>query len=439
MWSDMKNYILFGLVFVFASSSYAMTLDQATKLAEENSPELRGMRASVEKASWGKNEAISGYIPHVHLGFDHFLSSKYLRESMILGAGTISTPAAYPQNNFTVDASWTIFDGFGSYHLYRAADLRTESASLDLKHAEFKLSQGIRIAFYQALAAQKLYEVAQLNIKTLEDHLARAKLTAHAGYGTQFDVLRIDANLEEARADLEQSENNIHITRDALFEAMGMAKDDERNLEGELPILSESIVSKVLDFSTSDRDDIRSLDKKREATSEFNAASKNFWYPSVSLFAEQQYYQFGNFDAAVLPTSNYQSASLLGIRLKWNLFDGGYSYAKQQQSSQSLIESQAQSEKAELSMPKDVDTWRRKFNYGVSLYRARLRALAEFQESVRLAEIGVKAGSRTHTEMLDAELDLFRARGGIVKAQSEAIEALSKLELAVGHRIWVGR
>ena len=86
-------------------------------------------------------------------------------------------------------------------------------------------------------------------------------------------------------------------------------------------------------------------------------------------------------------------------------------------------------------MPKDIDTWKRKFTYNVALYRARLRALSEFQESVRLAEIGVKAGSRTHAEMLDAELDLFRARGGLVKAQAEVLEALSHLELALGHKI----
>ena len=99
----------------------------------------------------------------------------------------------------------------------------------------------------------------------------------------------------------------------------------------------------------------------------------------------------------------------------------------------------AETAKTLARLPREIDTWRRKFNYSVSLYKARLRAVAQFQESVRLAGIGLKAGTRTHTEMLDAELDLFRARGGLVRAQADAIEALGKLELASGRTLWKAR
>ncbi len=433
----MKNYILF-VTLIGPILGHALTLDQATKQAEESSPELRGLRASAEKISWKKNEALAGYIPHLSVGYDHFFESTYLREGILFGGALASVPAAFPQDNLKLDLSWTIFDGFDSYYKYRAAGLHTEAANLELVHAQFKLEQNVRIAFYQALGAQKLYEVAQQNIKTLDDHLSRAKLTARAGYGTQFDVLRIEATLEEARADQEQAENNVQIARDILFEAMGVAKDDGRNLEGELPILEETIVPKNLKFTTDEREDIQALVKKQQASKALNTASKNFWYPAVSLFAEKQYYQFGSFDPAVVPNSDYQSASFFGIRLKWDLFDGGASYARQQQSLQSEIEARSQTDRAQISMTKEVDMWKRKFSYGVSLYRARMRALTQFQESVRLAEIGIRAGSRTHTEMLDAELDLIRARGGLVKAQTETIEALSRLELAVGHKIWMG-
>jgi ATP-binding cassette subfamily F protein 3 len=57
------------------------------------------------------------------------------------------------------------------------------------------------------------------------------------------------------------------------------------------------------------------------------------------------------------------------------------------------------------------------------------------EESVRLAKLAFKAGNGTNTEVLDAELDLFRSRAGIVRAQMDAAEALLNLESALGRRL----
>jgi outer membrane protein TolC len=418
------------------ASATSLSLANAISQAETNSPDLKRLRAAAQRISWTKTEALSGYMPHLSANYDHFLNSDYMREDVVFGGAVVDFPAAYPQDNITLDASITLFDGFESLHKYRAAEFNTDAANLEVNRAQFKVEEAVRLAFFQALAAQKLFEVAQQNVNTLEDHLDRAHVTEHAGYGTQFDVLRIEATLEEARAEQEEAENNIQITRDALREVMGVEGDDVRSLVGELPVLKESDIPKDLTASSIDRDDLKAQMKRDAASQEIMSASRGFWYPSVSLFAEEEYYKFGTFDPAIQSNSGYQNASGVGIRLKWNLFDGGYSYARQQQATQAAVEAQSETHKALTKLPQEFDTWKRKFYHSTSLYRARMRALAQYQESVRLAAIGVKAGSRTHTEMLDAELDLFRARGGLVKAQADAIECLGNLELAVGRKLW---
>ena len=60
---------------------------------------------------------------------------------------------------------------------------------------------------------------------------------------------------------------------------------------------------------------------------------------------------------------------------------------------------------------------------------------SEEENLVRLANAGFKAGVRTTTEVLDAELDLFRARAGIVTTQLNCAEAKTKLELATGENL----
>jgi len=85
-----------------------------------------------------------------------------------------------------------------------------------------------------------------------------------------------------------------------------------------------------------------------------------------------------------------------------------------------------------LKAPREAQQWRRRLATQSELYKARLRTVEKGEESVRLATLGVKAGTRTHTEVLDAELELFRARAGLVKAQVDAVEALTNLELSLG-------
>jgi outer membrane protein TolC len=71
----------------------------------------------------------------------------------------------------------------------------------------------------------------------------------------------------------------------------------------------------------------------------------------------------------------------------------------------------------------------------VAIYKAKLTDVDEARESARLATVGFEAGTRTTTDVLDAELEEYRAAAGLVQAQVDSFEALINLELSVGKRI----
>ncbi len=90
---------------------------------------------------------------------------------------------------------------------------------------------------------------------------------------------------------------------------------------------------------------------------------------------------------------------------------------------------------AQLKMPTDFETNRRRYNYSTALYKSRIVNVDRAQESVRLATAGYRAGVRINSEVLDSQLELFRARAGVVSAQLSAAESLVNLELATGQKI----
>ena len=84
----------------------------------------------------------------------------------------------------------------------------------------------------------------------------------------------------------------------------------------------------------------------------------------------------------------------------------------------------------------DLAFWKRKFGYYCDVYKARINDIDKAKESVRLAKEGQKVGTRTNTDVLDAEAEVYRAQASSVNAQMGTIEALINIELATGKKLY---
>ncbi len=125
----------------------------------------------------------------------------------------------------------------------------------------------------------------------------------------------------------------------------------------------------------------------------------------------------------------------MGVNLTWNLFDGFASSAKDHQSIEQKHQAETQLRTLKLKSKQDFEFWKRKLNYYIINYEARLNDIQKSLESVRLAKEGVKVGSRTNTDLLDAEAEVYKAQAGAVNAQMGFIESYYNLELTLGKNI----
>jgi outer membrane protein TolC len=122
----------------------------------------------------------------------------------------------------------------------------------------------------------------------------------------------------------------------------------------------------------------------------------------------------------------------VGVFVKWDLFDGGASFSKAREADARRVQAEAAQMVGNENSVVDLETWKRRYDYGFQLYRTALEDIRKSQESVRMAREGSRQGVRTVSEQLDAQLDLFRARANEVNAQLMAAQALLQLELATG-------
>ena len=432
-----------------------LTLDQAQKEALENSPVYRGAQDAEREAGWEQLEAVSkGFLPQVTVQGQHFFNNELFGNTsfdytnlsvQFQGAPqAINFPGIYPNTTLTLSASYDLFDGFSNIHKLDAANNRHEARKILSDYALLQLQEDIRLKFYTALGAKILSDMADQNVKTLQDHLKIVQDQLDNGQATKYDVLRVDVQLSEAKSDQISAHDNVVLAREALTQSMGL-KDDERPLPGDLPTLdSGAILQDVSGADYKDNPELKAQELQTLAASDQSAASAaSLWVPKVSLFGQYQWYNSPQYLYDSAAAANYFSYGngtfandyFVGVNATWSILDGGESVAKANEADEQAKQAKDDYASAELQTPYNFDQWKRRLVSSLTLYKAKLKDVDEARESARLATVGFKAGTRTTTDVLDAELEEYRASAGVVQTQLNALDAIINLELVTGKRL----
>lgn len=431
----MKLYSLLLLFFAAATTEAApLQLSQAVNEAEGQSPELERSSSQLEELKWKRTESLNGFLPTVSGSASYLLDKKYAYLDFAFGGSMLSIPQIVPTATYGLTARLPLFDGLENVEHYRAASDLVRAGTLGLDWARFSLDHQIVLLYYRALGAKLLQDVAAANLATLEDHLKDAQAFKKAGVSTNFDVLRVEVQVSEARSAVIDAADNVAVARQNLAEALGKPAED-RPLAGDLPVLKPEAISNVETARPNEeRQDIQSLRARASAADRQASAASTYLVPHVFLFGDYQHYN--NRDNSVWSTNAFRDAYDFGLGLSWNLFDGMTSIAKSKESAEQRVQAEKTLDIAELHSVRDLELWRRKYLYFCQVYSSRASDVEKAREAVRLARAGRRVGARTNTDLLDAEADLQRSQAGLVNSQLGAIEALVNVEMATGRRLY---
>lgn len=427
---------LLAALLCFASpraEASSLSLSQAIDEAFRQSPELQKASSVLEEAKWKRVESLSGFLPSLTGSATHLLDKKLAYIDVNLGAGPFSFPQIISTTTYGLSARMPIFDGFSNTSRYRAAGQLEDAAEHELNWARLRVEHDVVLLYYRALAAKSLAEVARQNLRTLEDHLKDVQNFKRAGVSTNFDVLRVEVQVSEAKAALLDAEDNVVLSKQKLAEALGK-NEEARDTEGSLPVLTPAILSKASGVAHEGRHDLLGLRARANALDRLESAASVHLVPKVFLFGDFQHYN--NRNDKIWSSAAFRDAYQVGVGVSWNIFDGMQSWAKSKEAVEASFQAEKTLEQAELRSRQDYEVWRRKFIYFCSVFSARQSDVVKSKESVRLARAGRRVGARTNTDLLDAEAESFRAQAGLVNSQLGAIEALLNFELATGRKIY---
>lgn len=414
-----------------AVQAETLSLADSLNLANGNSPQVKRAEAAKDEASWKKVEAYSQFLPRLTVSGSHLLDSKFMVETLNFAGNPTTIELIQPYTIWSARAEWLVFDGLANYDRYSSMTYGANAAEKEADWAKFQINEETKLKFYRALAAIELEKVSAQNVKTLEDHLDRAKAFRKSGAGTNFDVLRVEVQLNEAQSEKLNAEDNTILSRQNLLVGLGI-EDGGQTLGGTLPVPDAQKVANLKKPSKIERLDYQAMTDRELAAHKAWLAAYKHWVPKFSVFGQADYY---NNVSKGLTDQDFNNAYSVGVAMTWNIFDGFASTAQSAQADARQVQAKETTRQAKLKDSYDFDFWKRRYLYSAALYKAKTVDVEKAQESVRLATQSFKAGTRTSSEVLDAELDLFRARAGLVNAQVNAAEALVSLELSLGKEL----
>jgi outer membrane protein len=441
-----------------ANVTQTLALEQAIRIAMENSLQRRLAEGEVAIAGDKLAEAKSGYYPKLMLsgGYYHYnevppnvqLATKlaemnngmvdwaaYLKStgnptlaalgaSLLSGMQTVDIP---DQNlnyyGYSLVLQQPLYTGNRLTALNKQAKANQGYAKANLDAAEHSLVYEVKKAYYTVISAQQSVETMQQAVKSMEDHVKEAEAYRKVGIVAKLDVKRAEVKLADLRQKSLMAQNGLELAKMALNFTMGVdlssnyifvADDQYEPFELELQTCQEKALN--------NRPEIIAVKAKVEMAKENVEIAKSAARPLIALQAKKEDFQpYGS-----------EPSEQIGIVASMNLLDGGLVKHQVNEAREVLKQAQTAQELISRAVLLDVQQAYQNLQLALQTITVAEKSLDQAQETVHMADVSYKAGLGTSLERIDAEVGLTQAKTNYTQALSMYHIALAQLQKAIG-------
>jgi outer membrane protein TolC len=421
-----------------------LSLAEALDVALQQNSAIRKSAANLE-ATYGvivQTRAIA--LPRVTIGSAYSANAEgatdELKAEGVPGDDPLLTRAfVYANQRWSSDIRVTqsIYEGGRINSSLRSARLTRDAALLNHETVIANALRDVRVAYYDTLLAQELIAVQEASLKLLERELSETTKRLRAGTVPQFNVLRAEVEVANARPKLIRAKNAFRKGKDRLATLLGEkipTGTDELALQLtdklQVPAWQVDLTNAVA-LAFAQRTELMALRKSRQLRDEDVVSAKSGYKPSVQIFAGYGA-QSSQFSRDLTEEVHGWEA---GAQLQWNIFDGFLTKGRVREAEGLRLRSSEELAEAERDVELEVRTAYSSFIEAREVLVSQEKVQESAEESLRLASAREAAGAATQLDVLDAQTALTDARSTKAVAWHEYAVARARLERAVGQKI----
>ncbi|PTY05682.1 TolC family protein [Opitutaceae bacterium EW11] len=402
-----------------------LNLEAAITNAIGYNPALQRTRERIKEQEGVLIEVKSAQLPNLSAQGSAGKSDKDLLESPLYEDS---------QWKVTVSASQVLYAGGRVRAQIRGQREQLEAAKLQYTAALNDTILLVRQQFYTVLLCRQLIAVHEEALSVLETELTRARNRQAAGTDSDFDVLRAEVAVANAKPPLIRARNDYRVSQDKLRATLGAEggstnQPTDLDVQGSLEAPTrELLLSDVLVKARAHRPEILQQERLLSAAAEGIAASRSGYFPTVSAVAGYEWTK----PSLVSTPRNRLDGWTAGVQADWSIFDGRATAGRVAQARSRLY--QAQHSAAELVLTIEVEVRQAHSGYceAIELLTASDKTLSQARESLRIAKARFDAGTATQLDVLQAQSALTEANSNLAQARFSYVTALAGLERATG-------
>ncbi|MDP2769631.1 MAG: TolC family protein [Giesbergeria sp.] len=329
-------------------------------------------------------------------------------------------PASYTLNRHktdvtaSVNAVWPLYMGGATQAARSLADARTREAQADGTRVSDELASLLVQRYFGAQLADRAAVLRETALQSIEKHDAAAQKMLDAGVIAKVERLQARSAMEEARKNASKARDDADLAATALTRTARAG--DTVQPTSPLFVISQAVepLDYFIDAALARHPGLAKVAAKKAQASQLHAAEEALRRPQVFAFGQREI-KSGNADWVA------------GIAVRWTLWDAIDRNALAA-SSQAQIE---QAERTGAQARSDIALLVEK-NW-LALEQARRQYFAQqagvdlSAEVLRLREAGLREGTSTTLDLIDAQLNNAKVQTERAQAAHDYVLALAAL------------
>ncbi len=331
----------------------------------------------------------------------------------------------------------SVYEGGRMKSALRSAKLTMQQA--ELRHQDVLLETVLlaETAYFDILLAAQQIDVQEASVKLLEQELNNTKRRFEAGVVPQFNVLRAEVEVANARPRLIRARNSHRIAKNNLANVLGydlpssVWEDIPLNLTTALEETPYKIdLQNALNQALTNRTDLAANRKALLAREEDVKFAKAANLPSLQGFVG---YDVRN-SILTDDISVEKHGWVAGAQVSWDIFDGLRTQGRVEEARARVDQAEIAIDELRRRIELDVRTAFTNFNEAREVLDSNRKVLEQAAEALRLATSRYSAGTGTQLDVLSAQTALTDARSTQVQALRDYQVAVARFERVVGLR-----
>ncbi|PFX11164.1 Outer membrane efflux protein BepC [Stylophora pistillata] len=310
---------------------------------------------------------------------------------------------------------------------------RVEKAEGEHLQASLRLSEKVELVGFKAVEAyiavrrfQRLWRLAQKNVKAHENILGKVRALIKGGRATTADLYTVESRLHDARTAVVDIEGDLSTAIANFMEAVSFVPDRLQNAKMPDASLPKSL-EEALNKAASDNRSVRLAETDIKIAQADLKVAKAPFHPTVDFEIEGK----RNFDVGAKTETENKFTALVVAR--WNLFNSGADLARKKELVERLASARYDLERVKRVAEKEVRvSWGEKRSSEKQANNLR-EAVASKEKVVAVYNEQFDLGTRSLLDLLDAQNEYFLAKGALITADATQDLTEARLLAAMGY------